>query len=359
MNISSLLLVPLWGADQGGGGEIDYSIPPDQLLWRRRLTTASRGAAVRDHFVPMLSEFVRLCGSASRMQADSDVTLGGELFVRMHAYFQRYDWAATWNHPLSVRAWRQAWSKVMREEWAELLPYEKPHEADLDQAYGLYMHFLMCMTSPLDEGATVVHASHHGIQAVLGAVARLRNGAAYVIWDHGILWRERVKSLAEFTVFSLFVRNSMIGLTRMCVAVNMQYVNSLVSCTNVFNADWEAHIAGRNSQARASILRRMAPVVNGMETDRFFIRREAEAPEPTGIMLSHVYDLKNVKLAIQATGVLVKTFKLTKFRLQVYGSLNKDIAYCTLRSSEHAQTPTNTRPKWMMTKCVPLRVFCT
>jgi hypothetical protein len=48
----------------------------------------------------------------------------------------------------------------------------------------------MCLTVP--PGASVIQASHHGLQALAGLVAQIRAGQSLQIWEHGVLMRERL-----------------------------------------------------------------------------------------------------------------------------------------------------------------------
>src|SRR5262245_30174309 len=116
----------------------------------------------------------------------------------------------------------------------------------------------------------VYHATHHGPQTLLGVIARQLFGSSLVrsarqrqrqrereterqrgiqsftslflylavtvsyrppsyltqflplqiIWDHGMLWRERIKALSEVSLFSLFVRNGLVCLTRLAAWIN-------------------------------------------------------------------------------------------------------------------------------------------
>jgi hypothetical protein len=68
-------------------------------------------------------------------------------------------------------------------------------------------------------------------------------------------------------------------------------------------------------------------VTNGVETDRFSPNFALEEKQPTSVMLSHVYDLKDVKAAIKAAAVIVHQFGLSSYQLLIYGSLDKDIQY--------------------------------
>ncbi len=64
-----------------------------------------------------------------------------------------------------------------------------------------------------------------------------------------------------------------------------------------------------------------------MEMDRFSPNHEREERNPTAIMLSHVYDLKDVKNAIRAAEVIVKKFNQKRYQLLVFGALDKDLGY--------------------------------
>ena len=55
----------------------------------------------------------------------------------------------------------------------------------------------------------------------------------------GILWRERLRALCELRMFSLFVRNLLVGVTRLAVRVNFQNADMVVPCCSYGNPDWE------------------------------------------------------------------------------------------------------------------------
>lgn len=48
-------------------------------------------------------------------------------------------------------------------------------------------------------------------KALVGIAARRLSGWGLVVWDHGMLWRERCKAIAELHSSSLFVRKSLIS----------------------------------------------------------------------------------------------------------------------------------------------------
>ncbi len=71
----------------------------------------------------------------------------------------------------------------------------------------------------------------------------------------------------------------------------------------------------------------MSPIINGMETDKFQPDFRNEDNNPTAIQLSHVYDLKDIKNAINAASIIVNQFKISNYQLLVYGSTTKDLDY--------------------------------
>lgn len=222
---------------------------------------------------------------------------------------------------------------------------DQPTLEQLDFALSLFVHFLLPLTYevPYDTFNTqdhdvhpetsvdVVHSSHHGVQALIGGVRTLLSGVPSIIWDHGMLWRERTRALSEIEMFPPFVRNCLIGLVRMSMRVSYCLCSSVVSCTRIGNPDWEAHIAddhcGADGRMSLHMKRRQCCVVNGMEFKAFKPSREKESKKPTAIMLSHVYSLKDIKNAIRASYIIVHQYRVNDFQLLIYGALDKDTIY--------------------------------
>ena len=51
-------------------------------------------------------------------------------------------------------------------------------------------------------------------QAILGIIAQELGGWSTIVWDHGVLWREKVKALGDQHQESLFSKMAMVGLFR-------------------------------------------------------------------------------------------------------------------------------------------------
>ena len=55
----------------------------------------------------------------------------------------------------------------------------------------------------------------------------------------GILWRERLRALCELRSYSLFVRNLLVGFTRLAVGINFLNADVVVPCCSYGNPQWE------------------------------------------------------------------------------------------------------------------------
>lgn len=117
--------------------------------------------------------------------------LYAELFVKLHLYFQEFDWLGSWDHEQSKLAWYSAWFDVLTDNWTSdnkvlhrccvrvtpcafphgfsflqdadrLLQVEMPTLEDLDALYELMVRLFFPLAARLPRLA-VVHASHHGM----------------------------------------------------------------------------------------------------------------------------------------------------------------------------------------------------
>ena len=218
------------------------------------------------------------------------------------------------------------WSAALQRWGNDMLVSEYPTLEGLLTSLALFTHFLMPLNVPLTERhrVPVCHVTHHGIQAILGVVAKKKHGTALVVWDHGVLWRERLRSLSNFRGFPLCARNALIGLNRVVVQVVFAAADIVVPCCAT-NLDWERWlISRRRGGGGGGAIRRELmdgalgpmrslkafPVVYGMETYRFSVDRDNENELPTAVMFSHVYELKGVKIAIRAAAVIAERIRI-------------------------------------------------
>lgn len=324
-NVLSVQYIPLWCHNFGHLSQLMLDEPFASFQVKRLKTTT---AVVRRFFLPLLSQLIHACAATNMERQDvADCT---RMVINLYHYFQVFDWATTWRHPAVHERWSSLWTTIVEATPPDMLiDAEHPNLDDLQESLSFFVHFLTPLAIPLEESAFVVQATHHGIQALMGVVAKHVQGAAFVIWDHGILWRERLVALSSFKGASLFSRNTLTGLQRLCAFLTLHNADAIVPCTNIGNPGWEKWLAGGRGDAQraAEALQRISPVVNGMETDRFHVDRTREEELPSAVMLSHVCDVKDVKNAIRAAGVIVNEFNISDYRLIVYGSITREPAY--------------------------------
>lgn len=326
-NVLSVQYVPLWGNNLGTLVMTMLSVPFAEMERRSHRTTP---AAIRNYFVPI---FERLCRLCAQRYFTPDELIGARALVRnMYLYFQRYDWAMTWQSAAVNATWLRFWhARTQDTPGGSVMAAERPTVYDMSLALSMFVHFLTPLAVTLPSKAPVVQATHHGIQTLLGIVAQQTNGSALVVWDHGILWRERLLGLSTFRGVAPFVRNVIVGLSRLCSSLVLHSADAVVPCTVINNPEWEMWLGGcrGDSNAASLVRKRICPVVNGMETDRFHVDRSKEEKRPSALMLSHVCDVKDVKNAIYAADVIVNQVGLRDYQLIVYGNLSREPIYAT------------------------------
>ena len=327
-HVMSLNFVPLWGTDLGSPMQSVLSHKP--LLKMKMHSWDLTTDIIEKYFRPMLHSLIIGCAQEEPFH-ESDIERYTNVFVNMHTFFQKYGWVKAWESGISVREWCTTWGNIYnKKRKSSIIEADLPTLEDMLITLSLFTHFLFILSVPLDSHlkVPVTHATHHGIQTLLGVVAKRKNHTALVIWDHGILWRERLRAFSNFRGFPLFARNALVGLNRLVVQINFANADIVVPCC-VTNMDWEAWMGSLrgNDTLRIKALRYIYPVINGMETDRFRVDRGNEDKLPTAVMLSHVYELKGVMDAIRAASVIVNQYKISDYRLLIYGSLDKDPSY--------------------------------
>ncbi|KXS21971.1 glycosyltransferase family 4 protein [Gonapodya prolifera JEL478] len=330
-HIEAIFYLTLWDLDFGNPNENFHRSVSGVDLEMRRLRATPQ--AIRDGFVPLIRTLVRaifdnhLCASK--------VPVYEAVFVQIHEFCQVHDWTFSWESNSSIDAFiaevLELCDTATRQGSA--LAIESPNLHEIGLAYSLITKMLLPLSTALPEfpdKRPCFHTSHHGVQAIVGVVAKSLTGATLVVWDHGILWRERLFALCDTDEMPRFVQIAFAGLTRLIAWLVMQRADAINSCTSIQNPMWEAHLGGAKFEdldTKAMLQSKISPVVNGMNVARFKPNSELELPTPTAVMLSHISPVKDVVNAIEATNVIVNTFGLKNFTLHVYGSPEKDPAY--------------------------------
>ena len=246
-------------------------------------------AALKHIWVPLLRELVGLLAKDhTYFPLADELARSSQLVANLHRFFEEFDWSSTWTAPVTRIIWNYSWMLELEKSDTKLIRAEQPTVYDLGISLSMVMHFLIALSVPV-EPVSVFHGTHHGVQLLLGVVAKQRFGSSLVIWDHGLVWRERLKSLSESNELTLFPRNVMTSLVTFSARVIYYNADAIVSCASLGNPEWEQVIGGGPNKGSLSWERtrtKLSPVVNGMETDSFFPCRSMEEPYPCAVMVS-------------------------------------------------------------------------
>ncbi|KAI9330601.1 hypothetical protein BDR26DRAFT_871239, partial [Obelidium mucronatum] len=277
-NIKSITYLPIFDNDMGSPLENFYKTTAfGDLRIRSNKTTDLVVATV---FVPLVRQLIDACMTEDldnqRIQQDE------HMIVSLYKYFRIYDWKMSWNHPLTQKAWMSLLLQKAKdmEKAGLLLKQESPTLAHISMLFTLFSRLLLILSKEIPD-IPVVHVSHHGTQSLIAVISKVIHGSSVIIWDHGMLWRERLFALCKYL----------------------------------------------NDYERTALHAKCSAVLNGMNLKKFSIRRELAKKTPTAVMLSHVSPLKDVMNAIKAAYYIVHEFKLTSYQLHIYGSLEVDMAY--------------------------------
>ncbi|KAJ1551798.1 hypothetical protein HK096_006822 [Nowakowskiella sp. JEL0078] len=326
-NVTSIVYLPLWDVDFGSPSENVYRTETFKTLRWKAVNTTNQ--VVNLTFVPLLKKIILGCMSTDLPQDSLEEYV--RIFVDLYEYFQNYDWVTTWNHTATQDAWVTTWMEETARNHSNgnSLVLETPTLQEIDMLFSLLTRLLLVVTVKMPD-IPVVHVSHHGVQAILGVISKHIHGSSLVIWDHGILWRERLFGLCEQDGMPRFVQIGFIGLTRLVARIAYAWADHINPCTSIQNVAWEQWLSGGkylNNKEMVTASRKISPVLNGMDVTKFTVKSNLESEDPTAIMLSHVSPVKDVRNAILGASYIVNECKFTKYRLHIYGSPEKDPAY--------------------------------
>ncbi|CAN0313296.1 unnamed protein product [Pylaiella littoralis] len=337
-NLRQILPIPLWS--QNAGGSYETFLAHTSFVARGQRESRTTNEAINSFFVPQLKTLIDLANTPGDLVSVGGLEAAAAAVAEIYAYFQVFDWETTWKAGTTHDHWAASWlaCSARDKKAGPLLKSEIPNLAELHEILNYWQTLLTCLQVQLPEmnadSRGVIHVSHHGTQALVGIAAKRLSGWGLVVWDHGVLWRERCKAIAELHGSSLFVRKSLISLYRLVAKVTLYEADTLTPCTQM-NKPWEMRcVSERDSEVRDVVSRKVNPVLNGapasIKPNNFLPGFNADNKNEfvTAVMLSHVYALKGVMTAIQAADVIVHRYGMKRFRLMVYGSVTHDVVYC-------------------------------
>jgi len=328
-NITSIRYLPLWDNDFSSPNENVYR--DHDYLSLRRKTQATRDNVIQSIFIPLVRLLIQ--GMMETKFNEDNLDRYEKLFVDLYLYFQKCDWSISWNHKKTQIVWLKTWLEYCEKELSKgnSLSVEMPTVSEIDMLFSLTTRLLLPITAEIPN-ISVFHASHHGVQAIIGVVAKALYKSRLIIWDHGILWRERLFGLCYSDTMPRFIQNGFVGLTRLITWLVFSKADYITPCTSIQNVTWEEWLGGKkynNQRKMIETREKVYPIVNGMNVAKFNPQPEREFPTPLAIMLSHISSVKDIHNAIYAANIIVNKIGIRSYKLHIYGSLQKDPNYTT------------------------------
>ncbi|CAN0075906.1 unnamed protein product, partial [Ectocarpus fasciculatus] len=263
-NIRQVLPIPLWS--QNAGGSYETFMAHTSFITRALRESRTTNAAINAFFIPQLKTLIDLANTRGEAVSVGGLEVAATAIAEIYAYFQArvFDWETTWKAGTTHDHWAASWlACAARDKQAgPLLNSERPNLAELHEILNYWQTLLTCFQqvqlpemNAVNRG--VIHVSHHGTQALVGIAAKRLSGWGLVVWDHGMLWRERCKAIAELHSSSLFVRKSLISLHRLVAKVTLYEADTLTPCTQM-NKPWEMRVVSeRDSEVREMVSRKV------------------------------------------------------------------------------------------------------
>lgn len=328
--INSIKILPLWSLDHLSPHHgLFCDIPYTQVAIGEHLTNHDD---IEKKFLPSLRALVK----AARRQNLSrrDLVECTDAFVNLSIYFEDKAYTKTWRSASVKHAWRRLWLENPC-ELDDQPRIASPSLANLDEALELWIRYLFILSIRIPTSVpTVFQCTHHGVSSLYGMLLKIRRGTTYMIWDHAIYWREACFNLSKSqSTLSCAVLDMLLGLIRIASQLSYMHADVVVPCTNVFNPRWETELGtdqGRRAH-RNAFRRNIDPIVNGIsDMERFRpATDQIKAKVPTVVMLSNVQFIKDVKNAILSADIIVNRFKFRKYRLLIYGAMDRTPQYAS------------------------------
>ena len=293
-NVRKLIKVPQWGLLQPA----EYSgHQPTSVVLRNLWNTTPQVIATR--FKPIFERFLALL-----LSSDCDKEELGEVLLKLHGYFQWFDYQKTMN---SVDAWNVV-QYALSAAWAcRPPPTEQPTLAEVKQVYRLLYHLLMVLHFPIPQ-SDIAHSSAASFCGLPCVLAKLAHGTPYVLTEHGVYLREQYLNLRR-QVESFFVRWFLYRVVENVVDLNY-YFADLVAPVCAYNSRWEKHLGVPQSRVKV--------IFNGVDPERFSPDRREDSRQARVSSLGLIYPLKGQRDLIEAAAMLRPKFDNLKVRF--YGA---------------------------------------
>lgn len=285
-NVVRCTPLPLWGTEEPGWCAGDFV---DR--YNRRLATTPD--VLKSRFAAPFQTVVRelLSGPEAREQSLA------QALHQLYRFFQRFDYSAAMESDV---AWRVFLASVV----GETPQSGQPSVAEATAWMRWLTRYLAVLSVPLPE-VDLVHSSLAGLAGVPGVLAKLEQGAAFLLSEHGIFLRELYLALSR-TPETEKNRRFLLNLNRALVKMNYYYAD-LITSLGEFNHTWQLRFGAPGE--------RIVYLANGVDPQSFVPAPGRRPARPTVVTMARISPIKGIDTLMRAAVIVRKQIPDVKFRV--------------------------------------------
>ncbi len=301
-NVVEFIPVPLWGVL--GTLELSPNLGLAELRHRKQHTSE---AVIAEKFVPVFRAFIR-----DMFLSDTEAERMGVHIHQMYRFFLEYDFDTTFH---SQAVWN-CYVKAMQQDFPLAAAHHGYSEAtftlsDITQGLQWLYHWCFPLAKPLPQ-VDVAHASTAGISTMIGVIAKLEYGTAFLLSEHGIYLRERYLAEAS-NPNTLFLKLLALRFARRMTDLSYVVSDQISPCCD-YNQRWELQNGVPPERLRT--------IYYGADADKFYAGDKPIGDPPVVVWVGRINPLKDVITLLKAAAIVHETRPDIKFRL--YGSPPKE-----------------------------------
>ena len=266
-NVTSCVLHPLWGTEEPGTDETNFSEVHERRIRTDRTVLLQR-------FLPHFNSALRQLFSPDPDPEPLACSLFG-----LHQYFQEYDYA---NAMRSRAAW-EAFLESAAASDISLNLEDATHSMRWVQRY----LSLLAVRFPR---VALVHSSMAGLAGIPGVLCKFGQGSGYLLTEHGIHMRELYLHLSR-SPYSSPCRRFLQRFHRAITCMNYHHADT-ITCLGEFNRQWQIHFGADPNRIRV--------VPNGVDPASFRPRLSPAGSRPTVLTMARISRLKGIDVLIRA-----------------------------------------------------------
>lgn len=297
-NVVDFRPIPLWGIREAT--ELNQNLGMLELLKKKQHTSEE---IIAEKFVPIFSSFIR-----DLFLSDSEPERLGEYLHKMYRFYLEHNFDTVMR---SKAVWDSFVDTVQQSFPQSAANYGYPNAEfaleDITTALQWLYHWFFPLANPLPK-VDVTHTSMAGISTMIGIVAKLEYGTAFLLSEHGIYLRERYLEEAQSSG-SLFLKLFKLRFARRMTDLSYAASDQVSPCCD-YNQRWELQ--------SGAVKDRLRTIYYGADDQKFYAAGKPIGEPPVVVWVGRINPLKDVMTLLKAAALVHESRPDIKF--QLYGS---------------------------------------